>query len=80
VKRSNLIWLVGLRGFVIYFCSTELFCGSSFGIMFMREKLHGGWLWILNMAACGVGGFQMRFMGRMWWNYGRILGGVGGVF
>jgi hypothetical protein len=32
------------------------------------------------MAARGVGGILMRFLGRLGWDYGRILGGVRGVF
>jgi hypothetical protein len=33
--------------------------------MFIREWPYGGWLSILNMAARGVGGVQMRFLGRL---------------
>jgi hypothetical protein len=54
-------------GSIIYFRSTELCWGSGFGVMFMRERPYGGWLWILNMVARGVGGVLMRFMGRMGW-------------
>jgi hypothetical protein len=33
--------------------------------MLMRERPYGGCLWILNMLLHGVGGVQMRSMGRM---------------
>jgi hypothetical protein len=45
--------------------------------MLMRERLYGGWLWILNMAVFGVSGVLTRFMGRMGWGSERILGGIG---
>jgi hypothetical protein len=32
------------------------------------------------MAAHMEGDVQMRFMGHMGWGFGRILGGLGGVF
>jgi hypothetical protein len=45
--------------------------------MFMRERLFGGWLLILNLTVLEVGGVLMKFMGHMGWAFGRILGGVG---
>jgi hypothetical protein len=47
----------------------------TFGVMFMRERSYGGWLWIINMAACGVCGVQMRFMGHLGWGYERTSRG-----
>jgi len=76
VISSNFIWLASLKcvlrslkkgwGSVIYFCSSEGCWGSDFGIMFMfmRERPYGRWLWILNMAACGMGGVLIRFIGQ----------------
>jgi hypothetical protein len=46
----------------------------------MREEPYGGWLWILNMVALGVGGILMGFTGCMGWDFERISGGVGGSF
>jgi hypothetical protein len=94
VISSNFIWLASLKcvlrslkkgwGSIIYFCSSERCWGSDFGIMFMfmreRERPYGRWLWILNMAACGMGGVLIRFMGCMGWGYGTISEGVGRSF
>jgi hypothetical protein len=59
-------------GSEIYLCSTELFWGSGFCAMLMSERPYGGWLLILNMVVCGVGGVQMRSMGHMMWDFGKI--------
>jgi hypothetical protein len=86
VKSTNFTWLAGLKyvlqflkeGWrcIIYFCLTELFWGSGFGLMLMREGPYGGWLWVLNTAACRVGGVIMRSKGRMGWGFGKISGGA----
>jgi hypothetical protein len=45
---------------------------SGFCAMLMSERPYGGWLLILNMVVCGVGGVQMRSMGHMMWDFGKI--------
>lgn len=50
----------GGLGSIICFCSTKLFWESGFGIMFMKDRPFGKWLWILNMVERGVGSVQMR--------------------
>jgi biotin transporter BioY len=45
----------------------------------MRERLCGERWWIVNMAACGVGGVFMILMGLMWLVCGKISERVGGV-
>jgi hypothetical protein len=37
-------------------------------------------LWILNLATCGLGGVQMRFMGRIGWGYRSVSRGFRGSF
>jgi hypothetical protein len=84
VKSSNFTWLASLRcalqflkegwGSEIYFCLTELFWGSGFGAMLMRERPYGWWLWILNTVASGVGGVLMRSMSRMGWSFEKYEG------
>jgi hypothetical protein len=44
--------------------SVELFWGSGFVTMLMRE-VFGGWLWTLNMAVLEDGYVPMRSLGRM---------------
>jgi hypothetical protein len=57
-----------------------LFWRSGFGAMCMRERPYGESQWALSMIVRGVGGVLLRFMGCMEWGYGKISGGVGGIF
>jgi hypothetical protein len=41
--------------------------------MYMRRTLGGELWWILNLVVSGVGGILMGFLGRIRWDYGRIL-------
>lgn len=86
MMSSNFIWFAGaLRslkegwGSIIYFHSTECTWGSGFGVMFVRERPYGRWLWILNMAAW-VGWCSNEVHGAYGVGLGRISGGFGGSF
>jgi len=48
--------------------------------MRLREKLGGEWWWTLNLVIHGMSGVLMSPLGRMGWDYGRILGRAWGSF
>jgi hypothetical protein len=65
---SDFLGRCGSRGSKMYLFSIELSWGSGYGAMCLRERL-----WNSKCAARWVGGVLMMFMGRMGWDYVKVL-------